>query len=116
MRYIPYQSESTLDIKASIKSLNFPLNKPISEFSEKEKLEIYESLIKIVQMRRKLTWPSVSDTAFNAVSSFNLMPQRNPDKYWEKAGISRKNSLLSDWTKVGLDLWASLLNLKSDGR
>ena len=52
----------------------------------------------------------------DAFYSLNVLPPRNIGKYLNKARIykSEEAAIRSDWEKIGLDLWASLLRIKEE--
>lgn len=52
----------------------------------------------------------------DAFYSLNVLPPHNIGKYFDKARIymSEEAAIRSDWEKIGLDLWTSLLRIKEE--
>lgn len=75
--------------------------------------DIYQAIKEFVESKRQPRPSRESARIIDAFYSFNVLPPRNIKKYLGKSAVygDESSALSSDWEKVGLDLWSSVLRV-----
>lgn len=114
--YLPYMEpdrERPSRQRGSQLSFDFPSRGEDEPLSPEQVDELYRAVLDFVESKRQARPKRGAARIADSFYSFNVLPPRNISKYLEKAGIydSEAASLRSDWEKIGLDLWSSVLRM-----
>ena len=97
-------------------SFNFAPDTAVSDLPIEQLDALRRVVREIIESRRHAQPDPQLVRLLDAVYSINVLPPRNIKKYLNKARIykSEEAAIRSDWEKVGLDLWTSLLRIKEE--